>query len=234
MLHTTPPPLGSARAIKRRFKTERALVTHYLKCIRDSASPSTHLLRTEFDSANGIADIVLVRLRRNWRSNAALGRVSPRWAYALRQIPYRHTFSTGFFEELAGTSRKTTLVMLRHFAEFGYCSRSKKDLWLKRKQPVPLAREIVVIEAKLSDWRRALAQAYRHLDYANKSWVLLDATRSTSAIKHLAQFKRLNVGLITFPPGGRPRTWFSPARQMPRSSLRFWHANSELGRQLRF
>jgi hypothetical protein len=72
------------------------------------------------------------------------------------------------------------------------------------------------------------------LDYAHQSWVLLDATRSASSIKNLSQFKRLNVGLITLVPGGRPRIWFAPAKRVPRSSLRYWHANAELGRQLRF
>jgi hypothetical protein len=189
----------------------------------------------EFDATNGIADIVQVRLRRDWRANLALGRIFPRWAYALRQIPYRRCFSTANFAELTGTTRKTALGILNHFERLKFCGRAqRRETWIKRKQPVPLVNEIVAIEAKLGDWRRALGQAYRHLDYAHRSWVLLDASRATRAIENLNKFRRLNVGLITLLPGQRPRIWLRPVAREPRSRLRFWHANSELGRRLRF
>lgn len=217
------------------FRTEKALVAHFLASARKSGSARDRLLRTEFDATNGIADIVQIRLRRNWRSNVALGKFLPRWAYALRLMPYRRRFSTDSFRELTGSSRKTTLAILRRFAELHYCTRDRKrDQWIKQKQAVPLVNEIVAIEAKLSDWRRALGQAYRHLDFAQRSFVLLDATRSASAIQNIVQFKRLNVGLITLYPSGRPHVWFKPAKRFPRSSLRYWHANSELGRRLIF
>lgn len=217
------------------FRTERTLVTHFVVTARKQPSAHLRLTWKEFDATNGVTDIIQVRLRRNWRANVALGKILPRWAYALRQIPYRRSFSTESFVELSGTTRKTALTILRRFAELKYCVRARrKGEWMKWKQPIPLVNEIVAIEAKLRDWKRALAQADRHLDYAHRSWVLLDASRATRAIENLDKFKRLNVGLITQLPGQRPKVWFTPEKRTPRSGLRYWQANSELGRRLIF
>jgi len=150
-------------------------------------------------------------------------------------MPYRRCFSTQFFQELTGTQRKTTLAMLGRFTDLGYCIRgSRRDAWIKQKQPVPLVTEIVAVEAKLDDWCRALRQAYRHLDFAHRSCVLLDANRASPGIRNLAAFKRLNIGLITLRSSGHPRVWFSPAKGTPRSSLKYWQANAEFGKHLRF
>lgn len=218
---------------KKGFKTERALVSHFVAAAKTYPPSESRLICTEFDATNGIADIVQVRLRKNWKDNISLGKIYPRWAFALHQLPYRRVFSTQYFQEMCGTSRSTTLAILRHFTRLSYCVRRRKG-WLKQRQLKPLATEIVSIEAKLSDWRRALNQAYRHLDYAHRSWVLLDATRSSAALKNLSRFKRLNLGLIILAPGRRPRVLFSPKKCLPKSGLRFWFANAELGRRLRF
>ena len=216
------------------FKTEKCLVSSFVAAARSHRSAGTRLIRTEFNSTNGIADIVQVTLRANWRSNIALGRILPQWAYALREIPYRRHFSTEYFQEMSGASRENATAILRRFTELNYCIRVRPGYWAKRRQPVPLIKEIVAIEAKLTNWRRVLGQAYRHLDYAHRSWVLMDGTRADPAIEHLAHFKRLNIGLITLVPQQRPRVWFTPAKYTPKSNISYWHANAELARRLAF
>jgi len=219
----------------RPFRTERTLVQEYLRSKPASRHSPHSLFRREFDATNGRADIIHVKLRSNWRTKIALGRIHPRWAYALKSLPYRRVFSTPEFQELAGTTRGTALKVLRSFEKYGYCTRAQaKDSWRKKSEPQPIVREITSIEAKLGDWRRALAQAYRHLAFSGRSYVLLDRARAQSALKNLQAFRRLGIGLITLQRGRLPKTWIRPENRRPRSEIVFWYANAELARRLFF
>lgn len=215
-----------------RFRTERALVTQFLGNAKSRPTRQPTLVRTEFDATNGVVDILRVALRPGWKKHLLIGKVHPRWAYALRAMPYRRRVSLAQFVELTGFSEKTARMVLGRFARLGYCERSGRLHWIKRKQPQPLVREITAIEAKLGDWRRALAQAYRHLVFAHRSWVLLDTGRASPAIRALDEFRRRNVGLLTLSPNGRPTVRFSPLRRKPKSLRRFWLANAEFARRL--
>lgn len=53
----------------------------------------------------------------------------------------------------------------------------------------------LVVEAKLSKWKKALEQAYRNKLYANKSYVILDKKRANGAIKNINEFITTNIGL---------------------------------------
>ena len=55
---------------------------------------------------------------------------------------------------------------------------------------------MVAIEAKLSNWKRGLYQAYRYKEYANKSYVALHSDYIHRARKHIQDFERYNVGLV--------------------------------------
>jgi hypothetical protein len=55
----------------------------------------------------------------------------------------------------------------------------------------------IAFEAKLTDWRRALDQAYRNTCYAEESYVLLPATRAKYAMKYIAEFEERGVGLCS-------------------------------------
>lgn len=55
--------------------------------------------------------------------------------------------------------------------------------------------KLFAFEAKLSNWKIALHQAYRNSHYAHFSYVVLPSDRSTSALKNKNEFKRRGVGL---------------------------------------
>ena len=57
------------------------------------------------------------------------------------------------------------------------------------------AHTLIAIEAKLSDWRRALHQAYRNTCFAHRSFVLLPQRTAFKALTFLAEFERRGVGL---------------------------------------
>ena len=61
----------------------------------------------------------------------------------------------------------------------------------------PPFERLIAIEAKISDWQRVLVQAYRNLQFADESWVVLDHTYIRPAIAQLERFKAAGVGLAS-------------------------------------
>ncbi|GEM_PF-1761277 len=57
---------------------------------------------------------------------------------------------------------------------------------------------IIAMELKLSSWKKALTQAFRYKSFAWEAYVVLDASRSNSAINNIAEFREKNIGLATY------------------------------------
>ncbi|MEX1143201.1 MAG: hypothetical protein WEC16_00025 [Anaerolineales bacterium] len=78
-------------------------------------------------------------------------------------------------------------------------------------------RETLAFELKLSNWKRALIQAYKYKSFANRSFVLMDAGGVTSAVKNIALFKKAEVGLLSLDTGGVLETHYYPGHHRPYS-----------------
>jgi hypothetical protein len=59
---------------------------------------------------------------------------------------------------------------------------------------------VTAIEAKLKDWRKGLTQAVRYRYFANRAILVLTTSAASTALPHLATFKKLRVGLWEFDP----------------------------------
>lgn len=55
--------------------------------------------------------------------------------------------------------------------------------------------EIISIEAKLKNWKRALRQAYRYKSFSEESYVFMDESYIGSPLKNIDEFKKYNIGL---------------------------------------
>jgi hypothetical protein len=77
---------------------------------------------------------------------------------------------------------------------------------------------VVTIEFKLGDWRRAVAQAFRHRNFGNEAYVVLDQARLAAALRHLEVFQQANVGLVTVDARDTVRIWHYPEPGLPFSS----------------
>jgi len=62
--------------------------------------------------------------------------------------------------------------------------------------------EIIAFEAKLSNWRKAIHQAWRNTSFANQVYVVLPRKHATAAIKNRAEFDERGVGLCVVDEGG--------------------------------
>ena len=79
--------------------------------------------------------------------------------------------------------------------EFNY-SRGRTDI-----VAVSLRNEVIAIEAKLSEWKCALQQAYRNRCFADKSYVLLPMQVAQNANLHEYEFVRRGVGICSVNDG---------------------------------
>lgn len=56
-------------------------------------------------------------------------------------------------------------------------------------------KEIISIEAKLKNWKRALIQAYRYRSFSKKAYVFMDNDYIDVPLENIKEFKKFNIGL---------------------------------------
>lgn len=72
-------------------------------------------------------------------------------------------------------------------------------------------------EAKLSNWSRALTQAFRYKAFVNKSFVILDHDHINPALSNTDKFCKANVGLISIDDSGNVQCYYNPYYEAPYS-----------------
>jgi hypothetical protein len=92
-----------------------------------------------------------------------------------------------FLFQLASSS--TPWGDVQFACEFDY-SRGRTDVVVLRGSG-----ELLAFEAKLTDWRAALHQAYRNTCFAHRSFVLLPKQAAMSAVGFCQEFDSRGVGL---------------------------------------
>jgi len=73
-------------------------------------------------------------------------------------------------------------------------------------------------EAKLTNWKRALYQAFRYKAFVNRSYVIMDHDRVKAAVSHSERFERANIGLISIDNSGKVYHHYRPRNEAPYSS----------------
>jgi hypothetical protein len=74
---------------------------------------------------------------------------------------------------------------------------------------------IISIELKLKNWKRAIVQAFRYLNFSNKSFVVLDEKYVNPAIENISLFKHYNIGLASFNLNCEFKIYFNPTQIRP-------------------
>jgi len=199
----------------------------------DKYYPELFSRTLEFDSENGIADIVLYKKKKNFQAHVELSEINPRWAFTLKSLPYRRYFSLEDFQRLTRCSSKSAKEAMISFCAANYCEQSTvSGKWIKFRQPSLILKDVIAIEAKLKDWKRALRQARRYLDYANQSWVLIEDKSKSVAIKNIEKFYRSNIGLASISVSGEVQFLLHPQSRSPRSEFAQWYINAKLAKNL--
>ena len=190
----------------RKFRTETELVNEFvenyagifLRKIQGNVIRRFVLLE-QFDCYNGVADIVLAVFRPHIRPYERKQPVNHNWLLPLIHLPKNEDIDTNKYAEMFGVSTGAARRHLYHFAQAGFLERVDDNRCCYRvsKAYTPVLESTISLEAKLHDWKRALAQAYRYRGFSNCAFVLLPAGTASTAMNNLELFRRHDVGLVT-------------------------------------
>ena len=151
----------------------------------------------EVDAGVGVADLVLTkRAARSTEGLRALASVSPRLAILLSREVGDPIKNWQALAASLGTSKAATQRVISQLSIAGVAKQSRNSLDLFTIKTQPFER-LIAVEAKLSDWQRVLVQAYRNLQFADESWVVLDNAFIRPALAQLERFKIAGVGLAS-------------------------------------
>ena len=96
------------------------------------------------------------------------------------------------------------------------------------KSEIFYIKEIISVEAKLKDWRRALYQAFINSYYASESYILFPEKSIT--IKMLEEYKKTDIGIISF---NNNTSIIKKAKEMEiPANFNSWLFNEYIGRSL--
>lgn len=209
------------------FESEEQLVQAIIACVR-RARRREYRIELEVDAGVGIADLVLIkRTPRSTGALRALGSISPRLAVLLSPelgatIKNRQTLAASL-----GTSEGAAQRVIAQLSAAGVAAQSRDSVSLSTISSLPFER-LIAVEAKISDWRRVLVQAYRNLQFADESWAVLDHARIRPAIAQLERFKVAGVGLASINRGQELFIHYCATTQGPMSQGKRWQAQAVL------
>lgn len=99
---------------------------------------------------------------------------------------------------------------------------------IKLTKEIFFIKEIISIEAKLHDWKRALEQSLNNIHFSSKSYALFPEKIITKRL--MAEYMNTDVGIISFEKAYKVIK--KPKRQRIPSSLNAWFFNEYIGREL--
>ena len=85
----------------------------------------------------------------------------------------------------------------------------RPDILLKSKE----TKNIITIEVKLKNWKRALQQAYKYRSFSDIAFICMDAKYINPALNNIELFKRSNIGLISVDDEGNVIVHYEPKIQ---------------------
>lgn len=232
----TRAALPPAAAAIREFGSEEELVSSFCAFLANT-SQGRYEIVAEHEAGFGRPDVLLFSQPPSLGADIqALARIPARLAPLLATKTARKVKSIQDVARLCGVSSPSANRIARELEKVGRLKRSiqKNSLLQIAIAPVeaPPFASVVAIEAKLRDWRRALTQAYRYLEFANESWVVLDHRFVSSALKAAVSFKSSGIGLASFSLTGELFIHiYARSRTQPVGALA-WRTQAILSRHL--
>jgi hypothetical protein len=194
---------------------EQALLTGALASFCTSFRAPSIVLQ-EVHLPTGVPDAVAVLLR---DSDVAIAHERLGLsAQDLRLFQHISTVRHSCVRDLAIALRWGTADLLRSVSALqaaGFLWESTNLVHARKLADIFLARQIIAIEAKMTDWRRAVDQAIANTWFASHSYILLPDRPLGQAV--LTEAARFGVGVLTF-DGVETRTRLrAVARKLPAS-----------------
>lgn len=202
-----------------------------VECTRH-ARRREYRVELEVDAGVGVADLVLTkRAARSTHGLRALGSVSPRLAVLLNRGVGDAINTRSALASVLGTSEGAAQRFIAQLSLAGMAKQSRDSLTISTVKTLPFER-LIAVEAKISDWQRVLVQAYRNLQFADESWVVLDHAFIRPAVAQMERFRVSGVGLASM---DRQRGLFihhAAATYGPMSLGKRWQAQAVLASRI--
>jgi len=201
----------------------KSLSKRFLSDEFNTKTTRTFLIQ-EFDSLNGVADLVLGTYLPHTVTKAARCPIDINWVTPLASLSIGDAISVDEFMATYTVTKNTASKILRDYVKGGFLQLIDNKEYKVIKSYAPILDNVISIEAKLKNWHRALNQAYRYKRFSNFTFVLLEEKYSNPAIKNLDLFERMGVGLITM-QDLKYKMHSTPARKEVNNSPYFHRVN---------
>jgi hypothetical protein len=188
-----------------KLRKQNMTEAQFVELLEQTYKNTNYLTKQEIPSKHGIADLVLVKinssnrkLRQSHKQKTPL--LNENYFKVLKHIPDRDTdlppVDLAYLEKVTDLPRSyIRSQVLSHLKAEGYVV-SEDGRYYKINGWVPIADEVIAIEAKLKDWRHGIIQANRYKSFANK--VYLAVPPATAAKVDMDILRKFNIGLIEF------------------------------------
>lgn len=217
------------------FKSEQKLVSAFVEFIRQTKDNSFQLLQ-EFEAGFGRPDVLLYGVPTDFASRdvKSLATLNPRFAPLLSTAASKGVQSMASLALASGVSEISARRIANELASIERLQMTDNSNQTFKIHPIhhPPFSQVVAIEAKLRDWRRALVQAYRYLQFSTESWVVLDHARIASATKESELFRSCGVGLASFSALGELHIHVFAVNRVWEGSALAWRTQAILARAI--
>lgn len=201
------------------FQTELDLTKAIFKALnawefQGSPEMQYHVF-TELNLGYWVADLVLVR----YDESDALFRKAPLTIYEISLLNFISKSQSPSIEKLPdaiGASKSKCIQTLKRLLEEWFVAMDEDNISIKIVRDYEFAvRDCFAIEAKLSNWRRALNQAHRYKWFSNESYVFMPIENVWPALKNIELFKELGVGLASVSSDCKIKVEYKPRKVKP-------------------
>lgn len=175
------------------FTSEKELVEKLVIDLQEKYN--THYIVRELRGGNNIADVVYTTDIE--RDNVVFDEYFKAYYY-FNGIYNKKKISIDEVEISDTTVNKKFHNFLRELEELGYI-KVENNYITSIKKIDAVTKNIIAIEAKLSDWRAGIEQAIRYKQYANEVYVAVGAENVKNVDKEL--FRSKNIGLMSVSAG---------------------------------
>jgi len=160
-------------------------------------SVTRHFVISEFDSFIGVADLIVGTYRPYLSRKTVRESVNLNWLIPLLNFKKGQIIHLEEFIKSYSLSDRSAQKQLQEYVHAGFLVKLAPQEFEVLQEYEFITDQVIAIEAKLRDWKKALLQANRYKRFSDFSFVLLDEAHASPALANLAVFENLNIGLAT-------------------------------------
>lgn len=195
------------------FRSERELVDLFKSTYYNKFDVKNTRMLEEVGLGFGFADLVIAELKESLNLPKR-EKLSPIDINVYQVISRKKKVSLENVKRITGIRQNEVRKSLERLVDDCFIKKIDSYFELNIKYKLPFKKSIA-FEAKLSNWKRALTQAYRYKWFADYAYVVMDEANANQAIRNLSQFENYNVGLLTISVDGNIKTYYRPQKQLP-------------------